>query len=150
MAGFEAKGILPVDPKSSVDFLFGRKFLMKGIPSSGALEVIVKTNAPMTGFKQHLVIAAERADGSVWDVINNKEALEATVKVAPGSIYDNAAASVDVVNTRIIAFLVTEPAGTDDPKKPWPWDRDPEEGCNAGASFLVALALVGFMFYRKF
>ncbi|MCL1875593.1 MAG: M20/M25/M40 family metallo-hydrolase [Synergistaceae bacterium] len=158
MAELEAKGVLPVDPETNVDFLFGRKFLMKGIPANGALELSVKVDGPEKGQKQHLVVAGELADGSGWDVVNNNAAdkLETLAKVATGSKFDKAVASDDVVNTRLVAFLVTEPdtGGSDDDDckdqiKNW-LEELCEEGCNAGIPMLGVLALVAIILRRKF
>jgi hypothetical protein len=150
MTNLKTKGILPSDQEKTVDFLFGRKFLMKGIPAGGALELTVKTNAPEKKFSQHLLVVGELADGSGWDVINNdpKDELQTVAKVAPGSKFDKAVASADVVNTRIISFLVTEPKPDDKENPKWPCD--PEEGCNSGIPALAALAIAGFMLRRRF
>jgi hypothetical protein len=146
ITSLKAKGALPADndTEKTFDFLFGRKFLMKGVPANGHLELTVKTNAPAAGFNQHFVIAAERADGSAWDVLSNtKDSLQTAVKVAPGSVYDKNVVSADVVNTRFVAFLVTEPK-PDTPRPPRPWE-DWEEGCNAGVPFIAIFALVGLV-----
>jgi len=169
IAALEAKGILPVDEDITVDYLFGRKFLMKGLPTNGALEVIVKTNSPENGFKQHLLVVGELANGSGWDVINDNPAdeLQTVAVIASGSKFDKATASADIVNTRVIAFLITEPAPDKptEPTKPTkptsPCDDDDdwlkklkeewkEHGCNAGVPFLAILALAGLMLRRKF
>ena|GEM_PF-5261153 len=148
----EAKGILPTDVDKAVDFLFGRKFLMKGIPAGGALELTVKTNAAEKGLKQHLVVAGELANGSGWDVINNNtnDTLQTVAKVAPGSAFDKAVASADVVNTRLIAFLVTEPDSQT--KKEIIKEKIEdllEEGCNVGFGFFALLALTGIVLRKK-
>ena len=156
----EAKGILPTDADVTVDFLFGRKFLMKGIPTGGALELTVKTNAAEKGFKQHLVVAGELANGSGWEVINNNpdDAIETVAKVAHGSVFDiSAVASADVVNARLISFLVTEPSDDDDDKCDNKKEKIKDiiedilnEGCNAvGAPFLAFLAIMGLALRRK-
>jgi hypothetical protein len=155
MASLITKQILPSDAEKTVDFLFGRKFLMKGIPAGGALELTVKTDSPKQGFLQHLVVVGELADGSGWDVINNnpQDSLQTVAKVAPGSRFDKAVASADVVNTRLISFLITEPKPTEPPEPPLPpkkWPCDDFEGCNSGVSFLAVLALAGLMLRRKF
>ena len=153
IASLQAKGVLPAanDNKKSFDFLFGRKFLMKGIPANGALELIVRTNAPAKGYNQHLVVAGELADGSGWDVIRNSrlDVLQTVAKVAPGSRFDKAVASADVVNTRLVSFLVTEEFPIPIPDVTWPWDPD-YEGCNSGIPVLAGLLLVGFMLRRKY
>jgi hypothetical protein len=159
IASLKAKGALPTEPEKTFDFLFGRKFLMKGIPAGGALELTVKTNAPETGFLQHLLVAGELADGSDWVVINDdkEDVLETVVKVTPGSNFDKALTSADVVNTRLIAFLITEPEPPEPPEppkppkpKPWPWPCDDDSGCNAGVPFLAVLAIAGLMLRKKF
>jgi hypothetical protein len=137
--------------KKTFDFLFGRKFLMKGIPTSSAFELIVNTNAPARGFKQHLVVAAELADGSGWYALNNHptEVLQTIAKIYPGSPEDMNVTSDDVVNTRLAVFLVTEV--DKDPIKPqFPWPCDPEEGCNSGLPAVAALLIAGFMLRRKY
>jgi len=158
ISGLEAKGFLnsDKDPEKTVDFLFGRKFLMKGMPAGGALELTVKTNAPEKGFKQHLVVAGELADGSGWEVINNnvEDSLQTVAKVAVGSKFDKAVASADIVNARLAAFLVTEPADDDDKGSKKDKIKDKiedilDEGCNAGIPFLAFLAVARFILCRK-
>ena len=156
----KAQGFLNADndPEKTVDFLFGRKFLMKGMPAGGALELTVKTNAPEKGFIQHLLVAGELADGSGWEVINNNadDSLQTVAKVALGSKFDKAVASADVVNTRLISFLVTEPSVDDDDDKDSKKDKIKDiiedildEGCNAGIPLLALLAVVGLVLRRK-
>ena len=165
MAALTTKGILPTDPEKEIDFLFGRKFLMKGIPADGAFELTVKVGEADDGMMQHLLVVGELADGSGWDVINDNKSdkLETVAKVLSGSKYDKNAASADVVNTRIITFLITEPDdgsggdgdGDDDKDnckdkiKDWIDDLC-ENGCNAGVPMLAVLALAGLMIRRKF
>jgi len=156
----KAQGFLNADndPEKTVDFLFGRKFLMKGMPAGGALELTVKTNAPEKGFIQHLLVAGELADGSGWEVINNNadDSLQTVAKVALGSKFDKAVASADVVNTRLISFLVTEPSVDDDDDKDSKKDKIKDiiedildEGCNAGIPLLALLAVAGLVLRRK-
>ena len=163
MAALTTQGILPSDPEKEIDFLFGRKFLMKGIPSDGAFELTVKVGEADDGMMQHLLVVGELADGSGWDVINDNKSdkLETVAKVLSGSKYDKNAASADVVNTRIITFLITEPDdgsgdGDGDDKdnckdkiKDW-LDDLCENGCNAGVPMLAVLALAGLMIRRKY
>jgi hypothetical protein len=153
ITSLQAKGVLPADndTEKTFDFLFGRKFLMKGMPTNGNLELTVKTNAAAKGYKQHLVVVGELANGSGWDVINNdpKDELQTVAKVGVGSKYDKAVASADVVNTRMISFLITE-AKPDDKEKPkWPCD-DEDLGCNSGIPALFALAIAAFVIRRKY
>jgi hypothetical protein len=113
ISSLQANGTLPSnsDTEKTFDFLFGRKFLMKGIPAGGAFELTVdKLSAPEKGFKQHLLVVGELADGSGWDVINNnpEDTTKTVAKVAPGTKFDKAVASADIVNTRIVTFLITE------------------------------------------
>ncbi|MCL1875594.1 MAG: M20/M25/M40 family metallo-hydrolase [Synergistaceae bacterium] len=163
ITALEAKGILPTDPDIAYDFLFGRKFLMKGIPAGGNFELTVKVGAPEKDFTQHLLVVGELADGSGWDIINNNVAdkLQTLAKVAPGSKFDKAVASADIVNTRIITFLITEPDEDDgggcglidddckEQIKDWLEDIC-ENGCNAGIPMLAIFALAGLMLRRKF
>jgi hypothetical protein len=156
MAALEAKEILPISPETTVDFLFGRKFLMKGIPAGGALELTVNVGPAEKGTKQHLLVVGELANGSDWEVINNNEAdkLQTVAKVALGSKFDKAAASADVVNTRMITFLITEPADPEEPGcdlelPPCIDDILDAMGCNAGLGILVLIFAIPLVLRKK-
>ena len=152
MTSLRMKGLLPAQNAEgkTVDFLFGRKFLMKDITDAdgGALELTVKVGAAENSkAKQHLLVVGELANGMGWDVVNNNtdDVLQTVARIAPGSKFDAAVASPDVVNTRLITFLITETSDTDtgsDDRWDWLWE---EIGCNAGVSFLAVLALAGLI-----